>query len=53
VGRIDGGQPFMLGAQQSVRIPANGILYLGVNDDLTSDNGGEFQVTVSILPRRR
>jgi hypothetical protein len=53
VGRIDTGQPFLIGAQQSIRIPANGILYVGVNDDLTSDNGGEFQVTVSILPRRR
>jgi hypothetical protein len=53
VARIDDGQPFMIGAQQSVRIPAGGVLHLGVNDDLVSDNGGEFQVTISILPRRQ
>jgi hypothetical protein len=53
VGRIDDGPAFMIGARQSMRIPGNGVLHLGVNDDLTSDNGGAFQVTVSILPRRR
>jgi hypothetical protein len=53
IGRIDNGPAFMIGARQSMRVAGNGVLYLGVNDDLTSDNGGEFRVTASILPRRR
>jgi hypothetical protein len=53
IGRIDHGPAFVIGAERALRIPGNGVLYLGVNDDLTSDNGGELQVTVSILPRRR
>jgi len=47
IGRIDNGQPFGIGDQTSVRMPASGILYLGVNDDNVSDNSGQFQVVVS------
>jgi hypothetical protein len=51
LGRIDQGTPFLIGAQRQVRIPADGTLYLGVNDDLVSDNSGSLQVTLS--PRTR
>jgi hypothetical protein len=47
IGRIDNGQPFGIGDQTSLRMPASGILYLGVNDDIVSDNGGQFDVLVS------
>jgi hypothetical protein len=47
VGRVDDGLPFMIGGQTSVRMPASGRLYLGINDDVVSDNSGEFQVTIA------
>lgn len=47
IGRIDNGQPFVVGDQASIRMPASGILYLGINDDNVSDNTGQFQVVVS------
>jgi len=47
IGRIDNGQPFGIGDLASVRMPASGILYLGVNDDNVSDNTGQFQVVIS------
>jgi hypothetical protein len=47
IGRIDNGQPFGIGNQASLRMPASGILYLGVNDDIVSDNSGQFDVVVS------
>jgi hypothetical protein len=60
LGRVDGGQPFEIGGRTSVRMPASGRLQLGINDDVTSDNGGEFRVVLttsggggSIFRRRR
>jgi len=47
IGRIDGGQPFGIGDQPSIIIPASGLLYLGINDDSVADNTGQFQVTLS------
>ncbi|HWW84668.1 MAG TPA: hypothetical protein VNZ26_13760 [Vicinamibacterales bacterium] len=47
IGRIDGGQPFGIGDQTSIVIPASGLLYLGINDDNVSDNSGQFQVVIS------
>jgi hypothetical protein len=47
IGRIDNGRPFGIGDQTSLRMPASGILYLGVNDDNVSDNSGQFQVVIS------
>ena len=46
IGRIDDGQPFLIGAQRSVRMPASGTLHLRVNDDIDTDNSGSFQVTI-------
>jgi hypothetical protein len=51
IGRIDEGAPFLIGGQGTVRMPATGRLFLGVNDDVVSDNAGEYQVT--IFPSRR
>ena len=47
IGRIDSGQPWGLGNQTSIIAPASGILYLGINDDLLTDNSGEFTVRIS------
>ena len=40
------GTPFGVGNQASIVAPANGILYLGVNDDGFGDNRGNYQVIV-------
>lgn len=47
IGRIDNGLPFGIGDQTSLRMPATGTLYLGINDDNVSDNTGQFQVEIS------
>jgi hypothetical protein len=47
IGRIDNGQPFGIGDQTSLSMPASGLLYLGINDDNVSDNSGQFQVVIS------
>jgi hypothetical protein len=47
IGRIDSGQPFGIGDQASIVAPGSGLLYLGVNDDVLTDNSGQFQVKVS------
>jgi hypothetical protein len=47
IGRIDNGRPFGIGNLTSLRMPASGILYLGINDDIVADNSGQFQVVIS------
>ena len=47
IGRIDNGQPFGIGNQTSIVAPASGLLYLGINDDVVSDNSGQFTVAVA------
>jgi hypothetical protein len=47
IGRIGNGQPFAIGNQTSVPMPANGQLFLGINDDEVSDNSGNFSVVIS------
>ena len=47
IGRIDSGQPFGIGDQTSLTMPASGLLYLGINDDNVTDNTGQFQVVIS------
>ena len=51
IGRIGNGQPFGVGNLTSLRAPANGQLFLGINDDKVGDNAGQFQVSI-VLPRR-
>jgi len=47
LGRIDSGQPWGLGNQTTVVMPATGMLYLGINDDVLTDNSGQFTVKIS------
>jgi hypothetical protein len=56
IGRIGtNGRPFGIGNQTSVPMPADGVLFLGVNDDGLSDNDGEFRVQIqtTAAPVRR
>jgi hypothetical protein len=47
IARVDTGTPFPIGSNtQPILMPANGRLYVGVNDDNFSDNSGFFAVTV-------
>ena len=47
IGRIGpNGQPFPIGNMPAIVMPANGVLYLGINDDQHADNRGNFQVVV-------
>ena len=39
-------QPFFIGSQLTLGAPADGRLYLAINDDDYSDNGGAFKVTI-------
>jgi hypothetical protein len=39
-------QPFLIGSQLTLSVPADGRLYLAINDDDYSDNGGAFKVTI-------
>jgi hypothetical protein len=47
IGRIGNGQAFIVGSQPGVRMPASGMLFLGINDDVVDDNTGDFMVTFS------
>jgi hypothetical protein len=53
LGRIDNGPAFLIGDNRTVRMPANGTLYLRSNDDMVSDNSGSLQVTIDARARRR
>jgi hypothetical protein len=47
IGRIGNSDPFGIGNPTGpLTMPASGELYLGVNDDVVSDNRGEFRVDV-------
>jgi hypothetical protein len=47
IARVGDGTPFPIGAgARQLTMPANGRLYLGVNDDIHADNTGSFQVNV-------
>lgn len=37
---------FFIGAENDVTIPIKGRLYLGINEDVLQDNGGEFVVVI-------
>lgn len=51
IARIGDSTPVFVGDRRSIRAPASGRLYLGLNDDHFGDNTGEFRVTVTIQPR--
>jgi hypothetical protein len=47
IGRVGNGAPFPIGSNnQAITMPANGVLFLGINDDGFADNRGNFQVVV-------
>lgn len=52
IGRVGNGRPFAIGDQTTVRMPAAGILWLGINDDVVADNAGQFNVVVTRQGRR-
>ena len=48
IGQIDNGAPFFIGQRRSIRAPASGRLFLGVNDDYLADNQGNFDVLITV-----
>ena len=47
IGRVNNGKPFSIGdTTQAFQMPANGTLFLGVNDDHVPDNSGNYVVKV-------
>ena len=44
-------QPFFIGSQLTLSVPADGRLYVAINDDDYSDNGGAFKVTIRYQER--
>ena len=48
IGQIGNSNAFLIGNRRSLRAPASGRLYLGVNDDHLEDNGGDFQIMITI-----
>ncbi|HXG87227.1 MAG TPA: hypothetical protein VNJ02_02740 [Vicinamibacterales bacterium] len=54
IGKVGNSAPFAIGDQSNaVTMPADGQLFLGVNDDEVGDNRGEFVVTLQHTPNRR
>jgi hypothetical protein len=54
IARIDNSPAFPIGNQTTpVVMPADGTLYLGINDDEVSDNRGEFTVSMMYARVRR
>lgn len=54
IGRVGNGPPFAIGNQtQSLPMPADGLLFLAVNDEPASDNQGAFVVAIRITRARR
>jgi len=47
IGRVGNSRPFVVGSESDVTMPANGRLYLGINDDYVNDNEGSFVVDVT------
>jgi hypothetical protein len=52
IGRIGNGAAFLIGSQNQIQAPANGQLFLCVNDGQMGDNSGAFQVQVTRQGRR-
>jgi len=47
IGRVNSGKPFAIGnTMHALQMPADGTLFLGVNDDHVPDNSGNFVVKI-------
>jgi len=47
IGRVGRSAPFAIGgSRRAIQMPANGRLFLGVNDDALTDNSGAFNVVI-------
>ena len=54
IGRVGPNGPvFAIGDQASLTVQENGQLFLGINDDETGDNSGEFRVKIARAGRTR
>ncbi len=54
IGRLGNGPAFAIGDQtEALPVPGDGVLFLAVNDDQTSDNDGAFVVTIRVVRGRR
>ncbi len=53
IARVGNSAPFPIGNQTTVTMPANGQLFLGINDDHVNDNEGGFRVAIQRSTRRR
>jgi len=54
IGRIGAnGQPFAIGSGVTIKMPGDGQLFLGINDDGFADNRGEFRVDIGRTTTRR
>jgi hypothetical protein len=53
IGKIGNSAPFQVLDGMTITMPANGELFLGINDDHVNDNGGEFQVQVQLAGATR
>ena len=52
IARVGNGTAFPIGAStDAVTMPADGILFLGVNDDGFADNKGNYQVVITVVRR--
>jgi hypothetical protein len=47
IARIDNGEPFLVANQSAVRMPADGTLFLGINDTEMFNNRGQYNVEIT------
>ena len=53
IGRVNSGKPFSIGnTTQAFQMPANGTLFLGVNDDHVPDNSGAVERNAKLSQER-
>lgn len=48
IARVGDSSPLFVGNDRTLRAPASGQVYLGVNDDHLADNRGEFRVRITV-----
>ena len=52
IGRVGNSAPFIINEGSMVTMPANGQLFLGINDDHVADNQGGYRATIQRASRR-